>query len=280
MNENETSNPKRSTLKAIFSYLLPALAIIIPIVLFMIQVKHKSIAFEIVSKSAIIDSTSLIPEEIEVFFSGKKLKNLSTVNIRIINAGSIPIKREDFEKNMNIHFGEGAEILRAKVSGSSPLNLKPTLTFNEKTAIIKPLLLNPGDFFNVEAFVAGSKLKPTFDTRIVNIKEPKIVLSEAGKLKKEILYGTYSSIFLLLFLFGYLSSSFDNIKESSSTLIPGYDILIFVLASLIVFAMIVPTELGFKFLFLSNTIVFLIGFVYQKWSFFRYTHRTKNFKLE
>jgi hypothetical protein len=118
------NNDVKGKFKILITILLPILAIIIPIALYMLQLQDKIFTYEIFSYS-LINFSSSIEDEVEIRFSGKKVTDLTAINIVMKNAGDVPIRKEDFERNIAIGFGEEAKILKTIVKYKFPSNLVP-----------------------------------------------------------------------------------------------------------------------------------------------------------
>jgi len=167
----------KGKLKIIATILLPVLAIIIPIALYMFQLKEMNLTYEVVSYS-LLNLSSTIQDEIEVSFSGKKVTDLSAINIEIKNAGNTPIRKEDFEREISIDFGKDSKVLKLSIKYAFPLNLAPIIETKEQIIKISPLLLNQGDYFALEAIISNSSSEPQFDARIAGIKKASQIITK------------------------------------------------------------------------------------------------------
>lgn len=157
--------------RRIFKIIIPVLTLIIPIALYLVQKKEKELSYEILSASSIVDVNSPIGRNIQVFFSGKKLNKLEAVSVRIVNSGNVPIKRTDFERELQLSFGEKANVLMQRISEAFPENLSVEATGYGEKVLVKPLLLNPSDQFTIETFIEGEKSKIKLDARIEGISQ-------------------------------------------------------------------------------------------------------------
>lgn len=122
---------------------------------------------KILSKK-IISITSLISKngstnELDIFYHGEKLNNPNVILIKFINNGNIPIQSSDFVKPIIISFNDINKIISSEITDL-------TTTQTDSEVIIKPLLINIGEYFIVKIIVDGVLYQTNFNTRIVGIK--------------------------------------------------------------------------------------------------------------
>lgn len=115
--------------------------------------------------------------QVQIVFRGEVVADVKLVLIRILNAGTQSIRTGDFEQAIRVSFGVAARVLSVQVEKRRPADLpvRPTVEVdaeNSPTAIgVAPLLLNPGDFFTLKAFVSGGESAPQFAGRVAGVKE-------------------------------------------------------------------------------------------------------------
>jgi hypothetical protein len=202
--------PTHSRLILFTSVFVPVLAIIVNIAIPIIQKDNKALSWEIISISDIIDTQYPVSKDIEVSYLGKRLEALFVVNLRVINSGNVPIKKDDFEKKLRFDFGVKSNILRAGILAKRPPSLMPKIAFADNMVEIDPLLMNPGDSFGVQALISGVKHVPVLDTRIVGLKEPKTILTESLLPLQISVRTLYILVFLLWFVAGIQLSILIN----------------------------------------------------------------------
>ena len=83
--------------------------------------------------------------------------------LELSNTGSKPIVGSDFEGPIRISSANPAEIVKARLSSSTPASLDPSLVLTEGNVLLQPLLLNPGDV--VRFTLVSAKGKPTYFVR-------------------------------------------------------------------------------------------------------------------
>jgi hypothetical protein len=265
--------------KSIWKFALPIvlilLPVIVPIALYLAQVKKKEITFEVVSKSEIIDISESVPEQIEILFSGKKLESLSLVRIHIANSGDVPIRKTDFERALSIDFGKNSQVLNAEIRERSPLNLIPSVSCQGRIVTVEPLLLNSGDHFSLDSFVTCCEELPILDARIAGIKEPKVVISRLGEPKKSKIFVMCGGFVLLVFAYGYLASLFLGTMGRSQVergiAFPRMDMVFLALATAIGSAFLFTTlsergeSIHIGYVIAIGLVSIVLGLGYQSW---------------
>jgi hypothetical protein len=91
---------------------------------------------------------------------------------RIRNSGSVPIKKDDFERPISINVPDDTKIYLARLKKKLPENLTLKYEINNNKLLIEPLLLNSDEEFEMELF-SSSNAYPTIDVRIVGISKIK-----------------------------------------------------------------------------------------------------------
>jgi hypothetical protein len=62
-----------------------------------------------------------------VFFADREVSTVSLVTVTLVNTGTQPIRREDFDSPLRIGYGSGAEVLDAEVVDTEPAGLSVEL---------------------------------------------------------------------------------------------------------------------------------------------------------
>lgn len=179
------------------------LTLMVPFVVYFLSISERSLSYEVISNVELINHyEGLSDSEIQLMFGNRAVENVALSIVRIINTGSEPIRKNDFESSINIIFGPDAEILRAKILNKTPENLSINLSFDEIAVSIKPLLINAEDSFEVEVLSTTADLLEV-EARIAGINEVKEIQRDS---KNEFRY--YSSIILGLMLVAMYGSLF------------------------------------------------------------------------
>jgi hypothetical protein len=187
--------------KWMISTILTAMAILLPIILFMLSLSVKDLKVEIVSKSELIGKEFSI-EDIEIKIEGKNTNTLVLYTLRISNSGSEPILKDDFERPVFIDVREDSKIYLAKVKKKIPNNISIKMELIDNKVMIEPMLLNPEDEFELELFSSSIEY-PVIDARIAGVPAIDIEIPEA----KEQIW-RYTRFLLSFFLFIFYSKHF------------------------------------------------------------------------
>lgn len=151
--------------------------IVIPVVLFaltplwnsMFEAKKKLEYWRAVKTRVINDPVfgvfANLSPDVKVSFQGKELTDATFVQVRLLNAGSVPIKPEDFEGPLVFISTVPGKVLKHRLIHAEPTSLNPKLTVVSEGLQLAPLLLNPGDTIVVELFGSGD-----FDIKQVNAR--------------------------------------------------------------------------------------------------------------
>ena len=138
--------------------------------------KKKELSYTVES-SKLVQNKGALESEIKFIINEEKYTNLYIGFIKFENTGDIPIKREDFENSISviINTNEWANlsILLYNVIEKMPQDLnvklfKSDTIYNEIT--IEPLLLNPGDKFNIQFVSNQNPSSIHVSSRILGIK--------------------------------------------------------------------------------------------------------------
>lgn len=134
---------------------------LIPIILFLLSpvwsslfIDKKAIEYAISEKSSIngmVFNKADWPQ-IKISYDGKDINNGTFITITITNAGSLPIKTDDFESPLIIYSDHSESITAFRAIDKFPENLPVTLSIINEGLKLEPMLMNPGDRFSVEIF--------------------------------------------------------------------------------------------------------------------------------
>lgn len=132
---------------------------------------RKSLAYEIVTFTAIVGIQDKVKDRVKILFDGKEIPNAQLYEIKIINDGKQPIEKKDFEKPLEIVFDSDAEIFSAEVMETQPSNLSLDYKIEKNKIVVEPLLLNKQDSFSIKGIVNAKAKDVICNARIAGIKE-------------------------------------------------------------------------------------------------------------
>lgn len=150
--------------------LIGIVAIVTSYYFFKRQQKHRSIAYEIISNTNLLNISNEIKSKLEVLFEQKPVEKLSLLILKIYNAGNEPILAVDFEKEIIIEFSAVSEILEAGIDKVAPENLQPQIIHTKREVTLQPLLLNGGDSITLKILLSSFDSNIDVKGRIAGIK--------------------------------------------------------------------------------------------------------------
>lgn len=143
--------------------------VIVSLFIFFRQRQIKSFSYEVISNLPILNVNDEYKADMEIKFKGNLIQNLHLVVIRFFNSGNISIERKDYDKSVEINFGNQAQLLSIDTIDQIPSNLGIILSSDKKTITIQPTLMNKGDSFTIKALVASHETL-SIDGRISGIQ--------------------------------------------------------------------------------------------------------------
>jgi hypothetical protein len=138
--------------------LVGIIAIVITYAIFLRSQEVKNIQIVTLTDTSLVDISNLVQSQISISYSGRNIAitNLSLVQVKVENSGTIPITIQDFAEPINFVFPRGADVLDARVVEKSPRYLDVNLSVHDDSSvIISPLLLNPSDKIVIQFVVAN-----------------------------------------------------------------------------------------------------------------------------
>ncbi len=154
-------------------FLVTVLSVIIPVVIFGISRENKSLVYEVLGGTIISKADIASNDDLKILYKDENLENLDYQLIKITNDGKAPIKRQDFDKDMTIHYDKATKILSARVIKTKPSNLEVKIKKVDNDVNIEPLLLNKDDVISLQILSTGVKNDPSINARIVGLDQIK-----------------------------------------------------------------------------------------------------------
>jgi hypothetical protein len=134
---------------------------------------------------------------VQILFDGAPVTEVHLVAITVKNSGNEPIRVEDFERPLQFSWAEPAKILAVEVIEICSESLRPKIKHGANEIVLKPLLLNPGDWLRIKTLVNQAG-KLTVDARVVGVKR----ISKTVEAGNSAPYRT----FLLIVVVGFVMS--------------------------------------------------------------------------
>lgn len=162
--------------EAVFNTILVVIGAIttIPVARYLDK-KKKRLVFEELQNLSIIDVKKEFRDKIEIKYEGRLVDNLFVSTAMLKNKGSVPIKKSDAERPIEIIFDK--EFLDCEVIDENPEGLDVNLAahFLERSIKLEVNLLNPGDYI-IFQFISLEKLNtPKVISRIEGLSKIDIV---------------------------------------------------------------------------------------------------------
>lgn len=134
--------------------------------------RRKALSYRILSNVPLVQYQKEYEDRLTIFFDEVRVHDLHLVVIEVVNSGDIPIEASDFVEPLQFSFGEQAVILGGFVTQRKPSYLSPSVeTIPPHTVRVNPLLMNPGDSFQLVA--QGTRFDSELDAkaRIVGVSD-------------------------------------------------------------------------------------------------------------
>jgi len=108
---------------------------------------------------------------IQVLFDGKPVQDAQLIIVEIVNSGNVAIKSIDYERPINLDFGENSHILAAEVTETTPANLDVSINIEGTKILLNPTLMNGKDAITIKTIGGQFNDQITVEGRIVGVKE-------------------------------------------------------------------------------------------------------------
>jgi hypothetical protein len=117
-----------------------------------------------------------IKDDMQILYKGRPVEQGYLILIKIINSGSSPIRKDDFERPISIKFNKEASILSAEIANTDPEELEASASYNVRNMTLEPCLMNKGDSITLRFIVNKLRGDISIDGRIVGVKRIKKIV--------------------------------------------------------------------------------------------------------
>lgn len=117
--------------------------------------KFKDLQIVTLADTSLVEINNDVYSDIKISYTGRKVTNLSLLQLKIESIGTEPILLADYTEPIVVSFPKQAEIIESVIVDSEPRNINAQVTLENNSVIIEPVLLNPGDRFVVKLIVAN-----------------------------------------------------------------------------------------------------------------------------
>lgn len=127
----------------------------IPVWIWQADLTAKALQVNVMSITPLVKSIDS-KLELKVSQGSVELKNPVLSVVEVLNSGGRPIVASDFESPLSVGLGNDAVVRTAALGSAQPSELEPSIDFAGSAVRIKPLLLNPGDRFEISILSDGA----------------------------------------------------------------------------------------------------------------------------
>jgi hypothetical protein len=134
---------------------LAAVAIVVAVVLARQQRAHKVLGYDL-GVTALVSVHQGARDLIKIYYGDEQIDQADLLQLRLVNAGNVPILEADFQRPLRLEFEGGGSPLTVDAK-SSPDELRPKVEIVGGAVTLAPLLLNPEDSISIEVFARNFK---------------------------------------------------------------------------------------------------------------------------
>lgn len=131
------------------------------------QSSKKGLEYLVLSSRPLVSSR--VASELTVSFGGRPVVEPSFTVLRLVSTGDKGIPAGSFEGPLAVNLKGAKEIVSGSVSARRPDDLPVSLQATGDRLFIEPLLLNPGDFIEVQALSDGQPEAVVVEARIADV---------------------------------------------------------------------------------------------------------------
>ncbi len=184
------------------------------LILYRARQKRKNLSYEIISNYPLISVRDGF-DKVSILYENETVRNINMVVVRVFNSGDIPIRPDDFYRDVTFHFGSKSQILSSEIIDQNPRGLGAELeeiNFSSDSAVaeqqnhpankvvLSPILLNKGSEVKVK-FLVSQFHEVNVDGLVVGVQEieaitqpkPQSILFKGGSV-------AVAAIFILAFM--------------------------------------------------------------------------------
>lgn len=131
------------------------------------QTSRRALEYLVVSTQRLVSPR--VAGQLTVAFEGHPVNDPSLTIVRVVSSGDRGIPANTFESPMSVVLEGASRVVSASVSARRPSTLPVVVKCDANRVIIEPLLLNPGDFIEVQALAEGQPSAIFVDSRITDV---------------------------------------------------------------------------------------------------------------
>lgn len=148
-----------------------------------LQIAKPSLDYEITYSRPVLGERERLGGSLSVLVDGNEPPDPWVFAVRFTNLGWRPIKSEDFESPLRLQFGD-AYLMNLFLARSHPEHLKAELEtedVEEQVVLVQPLLLNRGDWLELQAITNGEVSAFSVQGRVANVSRFRDAMAVRGQ---------------------------------------------------------------------------------------------------
>ena len=225
----------------LISFVVP---ILITIAIYLLQKKTKKLSYEIILDTSLVTVNTKVKEKIKIFYENSVVTNPNFISIRFINNGNQAISKLDYEDDIVLKFEDTSKIIQCDSPKMYPDNLKLNFSYDNNSVSIKPLLLNNGEFFDLNLIIDSPSSKFKIIDRIKGLrvekyKEPFIIANS----------WVFPIASLLLFAFWsyFFTPIFEHSETAKETLYKLANLPVYLFPGILLYIILIPIPDIYRF---------------------------------
>lgn len=143
--------------------------------LYQLQKPRKELAYAVLSRRRLLSVATELRGRVHITVDEKTVEDIYLLIVGVKNSGNLPILESDFVFTPKVRTSGDSQLVSVEVTKFSPSNLQIQLDLVEDTFSFSPLLLNPGDYFVVQALISGKSPELEPDFRVVGMSKVEIL---------------------------------------------------------------------------------------------------------
>jgi hypothetical protein len=138
---------------------LAVIAVLVAIVLHRLSRPTRSLS-HVVARTRLLSVDDRTRDKVEIRYGGQLVPTVDLISVKIVNDGRQPIAARDVATPLLVELPAETQVLSAEVGTQKPRDLRPVLAVSGHSISVEPLLLNPGDQFEINILAAAALRGP------------------------------------------------------------------------------------------------------------------------
>lgn len=184
------------------------------------QRTRRELSFGVLSTSALLTIHNSLSSRAQVTLDGVPVTDAHLIVFALKNSGNAPVRPVDFQKPALFRFEAKSRVLSVEIAKRIPNNIEAEVSFDENSATLAPMLLNPGEYLVLQALVSGRDPTVTCDLRVEGISALRQVRRGAPAESKDIYARTGGMLLRLPFqaaILWFIVNLFDAVFHAKVT---------------------------------------------------------------